>query len=303
MSIKNLNNDIFSTILTGAGFSANFGLPLANELWNYIFNNRDLRENHSTFELIKKKKNFEEIYDNIGDVGNKKKFKQVLQQVLSNCSNNIDDQKYVINVQKNLLYSRDQCSSGRWIIDRKRDGQKYHFFTLNQDYVIEKYLPRADSDDHCIKLLYPGLKLVTQDSNDDVNPDLCDGGFKKTYDNQIAEESKSLNGLPNQLATQYFINYGLVRYGSLRESSINEYFNNPIHYVYFKDESKYKEEREFRISLCCILPRVVKNGKEFEFPDSIEMNFDFIRAINEGVITNVIFSEVCSNGGKDQLRS
>jgi hypothetical protein len=92
----------------------------------------------------------------------------------------------------------------------------------------------------------------------------------------------------------FFINYGLVTYGNFDEAYINKELLTPIKYAYFKDASKYSEEKEFRISLSCI-GRYKVGDYEFDFPESIQLEFDLSEAVKLGVVKNIIISEKYEN--------
>lgn len=105
--------------------------------------------------------------------------------------------------------------------------------------------------------------------------------------------------LPNFL----FINYGLVTYGDLNNLFLKKNLPNPIEYVYFKDASRYAEEKELRISLSCIgiCKYKLQDGTEFEFPDSLKLSFNFLQAINMGVIKQIQIHDQQNN--KEEIKS
>lgn len=95
------------------------------------------------------------------------------------------------------------------------------------------------------------------------------------------------------LSHLFYINYGLVTYGDLNSQCMGELLPTPIQYVYFKDANKYSEEKEFRISLSCHIPMgkiKLTDGSFFNFPESLQISFDFIQAINLHVIEKISFS-------------
>jgi len=94
------------------------------------------------------------------------------------------------------------------------------------------------------------------------------------------------------VANFFFINYGLILYGDFDDIFIRETLPNPIEYTYFKDISKYSEEKEFRISLSCKGMGIYRvNGNNFNFPESIMLEFDLREATKEGVLKEILISK------------
>lgn len=98
----------------------------------------------------------------------------------------------------------------------------------------------------------------------------------------------------NQIWSNFFdINYGLVTYGDLANDVLaNATLRNPVEYAYFKDR-KYKPEKEFRITLSTIgLGKfVLPDGADFDFPESIKLDFDLQGAINFGAVRRIEISK------------
>jgi hypothetical protein len=87
----------------------------------------------------------------------------------------------------------------------------------------------------------------------------------------------------------FHLNYGVVKYVSFVNDIISHTIRpNPIEYVYFKD-SKYKKERELRISLSALgISRIqISDGQIFDFPDSIAFGFNINQALNFGAISHI----------------
>lgn len=59
----NDGDEVNHILLTGAGFSKNFGLPLAIEVWGQLFNDKRVKRNECINNAFKYNKNYEEIYD------------------------------------------------------------------------------------------------------------------------------------------------------------------------------------------------------------------------------------------------
>ena len=88
----------------------------------------------------------------------------------------------------------------------------------------------------------------------------------------------------------FSINYGEVAYvdrathrGNLDRAA------NPIQYAYLKDRS-YHEERELRVSLSALgMGRLVlADGREIQFPTSLQFGFNFREAFADGTISQIL---------------
>ena len=102
----------------------------------------------------------------------------------------------------------------------------------------------------------------------------------------------------NKTPTNFFdFNNGLVSYGDFGDMFMkNSMHPNPIEYVYFKDASKYSEEKEFRFTLSAagIFKKFVfQDQSELIFPKSIKLEFSFFTAIKMGIITELQLSQKC----------
>ena len=179
-------------LLTGAGFTHNFGTPLADEMWSAIFNDEQIQTEHGIKNLMKSNRwNYEKIYDIIMDGSHTKNEKVAFNNALKSAYNDIDSIiiDFIISRQ-NTIYIQQLIS---WFSNENR---KCFFFTLNQDLFIERLDP-YNRKKNWMKLRIPGMKnksnwfsrdfikpLETSDYckvpnevklNDD--PDLLDGHF------------------------------------------------------------------------------------------------------------------------------
>ena len=147
-------------LLTGSGFTKNFGGLLANEMWNKINNNLDdilyndnlnkLEQNNRTHlkNLIKLTKNdfdYEKIFEKVmkGDKYSKEE-KDTINECLLESYKSMD-QRIITN---GYLYGPKVCIDSNALENFIRDlagGQKEKgfFFTLNQDISIERYFRTA----------------------------------------------------------------------------------------------------------------------------------------------------------------
>ena len=96
----------------------------------------------------------------------------------------------------------------------------------------------------------------------------------------------------------FSINYGTVEYVDWHSFKANSpHLPNPIKYIYLKDRAKFADEREMRISLSAVgIGRFVLNdGSEMAFPDTLQMSFDYRRAIAEGTVVEIIPAQNCDH--------
>ena len=103
----------------------------------------------------------------------------------------------------------------------------------------------------------------------------------------------------------FSVNYGLVNYVPWSTHRTNEeYLSNPILYTYIKDNHRFGEEQELRISLSATSMGhfALKDGSLIEFPSSLQLGFDFRNAIASAAIREILLApEVDSSFLKHEL--
>lgn len=149
-------------LLTGAGFSANFGAPLAEKMSDLFFNNQKIQNTNKLRELLQEKFDYENIYQ---IVMQSKKYSESEKKILNEAvqeAYKIVDTRIINNV-----------SSGQTIHDlfkklifhfAKPFGGSGMVFTLNQDLFIERrfaYYP--DSRISSLVLPIMGSSVLNQD--------------------------------------------------------------------------------------------------------------------------------------------
>lgn len=136
---------MINVLLTGAGFTANFGSPLAREIYEALFNNTQIQKNEILRSKLLEEKNiansdYENLYQDIIDDSSidsriKDLFSNSIWEVFSNkvdshCRQPFFETDVYGNNQKNDI--------GEFLIKFSNTSDKSIFFTLNQDLFIER---------------------------------------------------------------------------------------------------------------------------------------------------------------------
>lgn len=125
-------------LLTGAGFTRDFGGFLANEMWSWIFNDSKIRKYPKLSNLLKNDFDYESIYYKLIDSKDfDEEEKKAITHTIRGAYRSLDD--------KILVYKKgDQpvsISNVNQFIERfaGHHNTKGFLFTLNQDLFIERY--------------------------------------------------------------------------------------------------------------------------------------------------------------------
>lgn len=129
-------------ILTGAGFSKNFGGPLGSEMWGEIFNNPRIQSDPELRKILAEVYDYESAYSQIIDSGLPEEKKQVMCEVMLEAYKQLDD------ILKGWVFN--DCSAhpvnrymlGDLILRVQSAAQrpaKAFMFTLNQDLFMERH--------------------------------------------------------------------------------------------------------------------------------------------------------------------
>jgi hypothetical protein len=158
-------------LLTGAGFTHNFGTPLAEGMWSLIFNNKAIQSNGRLVNILKDKFNYEDIYQKViysdeYSEDEKSIFTKAIKDAYFKIDNSI---RQPINLGQTLYRLYDMLM----YFTKNRGGPAY-FFTLNQDLFVERKIILTG-----LSLILPGLvsrslnnfKNIT-DTNLATNPGL-----------------------------------------------------------------------------------------------------------------------------------
>ncbi len=164
-------------LFTGAGFSHNFGTPLANELWALIFNHPEVQESEGVRSALLSNSDFETVYHLIMEGQYSEEEKKAIESAVLDGYADIDtiirafsshrEAPYKVNL--NAIQKMINAFTG----SRQEPG---YIFTLNQDLFFErKYFGRE-------RPVLPGINS---------NPKWFSSSFKETL-----HDEDQIHGLP-----------------------------------------------------------------------------------------------------------
>jgi hypothetical protein len=126
-------------LFTGAGFTNNFGTPLAEGMWSLIFNHKQVQAEKRIKDLMLKNIDFESVYHSIMEGDYQESEKNAISVAVAVAYEKLDsivkdwgfrpDNPYPVNIYK-----------VQELIDLfSRVNKKGFFFTVNQDLFIERH--------------------------------------------------------------------------------------------------------------------------------------------------------------------
>ncbi len=125
-------------LLTGAGFSKNFGGFLASEMWFKMFNHPLAQANEFIKSKLLESQDFEQVYSDILESGNTEAQK-VIGVVIEDAYKELDE-----SIDRRPLMRSDTCNTYDLetffsAFHHPKDGGSALFFTLNQDLLRERH--------------------------------------------------------------------------------------------------------------------------------------------------------------------
>ena len=126
-------------LLTGAGFTKNFGGFLASEMWAQIFNSRHIRSHKKLGEILRHDFDYESFYNRVLVGGNSSEETRALEMALLDAYQQLDER--IRNLHINQVGGAVDLDKLRMILDRfsGSGNVRGYFFTLNQDLFIERW--------------------------------------------------------------------------------------------------------------------------------------------------------------------
>lgn len=125
-------------LLTGAGFTKNFGGPLAREISSLIFNDPRVQETPSLRHLVMNDDDYESIYDRVLNGSFSQDEKDTLHQVVKDIYEDIDRTIRDCGVGAGTSRSIGRRLRDLFRIAFDRHGKGGYVFTLNQDLFLER---------------------------------------------------------------------------------------------------------------------------------------------------------------------
>jgi hypothetical protein len=127
-------------LLTGAGFTKNFGGFVATEIWEKVFNCSEVQDSPVLIDILRNDFDYESVYHKIFDGDYSNEIKDAINSAMLLAYRKLDKigQDYIPATDK----SRSHILSGATkIVDLlSQNNQKTFFFTLNQDLFIERLI-------------------------------------------------------------------------------------------------------------------------------------------------------------------
>lgn len=128
-------------LLTGAGFTKNFGGFLGGEMWAQIFNDAEIQSDSDLRGLLQKDYDFESVYSTVVSSKMTEASKDIMKRAIEKAYKNLDD------VTKNWFSDENNSYPVNWsgvedLIElfNGSENAKGFFFTLNQDLFMEREL-------------------------------------------------------------------------------------------------------------------------------------------------------------------
>ena len=136
-------------LLTGAGFTKNFGGLLASEMWSVIFNHNRVQAHPKIKELMRDDFDYESIYHSIMEDSYTLDEKEAIDEAVKVAYENIDT---ILREYSFGIPSPDELRNVLELIWRFNEtGNKSFIFTLNQDLFFERLCSNCE-------LSIPGIK-------------------------------------------------------------------------------------------------------------------------------------------------
>lgn len=152
------------------------------------------------------------------------------------------------------------------------------FSLENSDFIWNNYANGSAKGKVCIVFVFGKLR-------ERINQTLKPGNAALEY-----------NG--NRCRQIFSLNYGIVEYVEWDTHQANtKHLPNPIKYTYMKDKKTFLAEKELRISLSA--PGIgqfgLNNGSTIQFPDGLQLSFDFRAAIEDQTIQQILHAPDCDS--------
>lgn len=133
-------------LLTGAGFTHNFGAPLARDVWNLIFNHPEVQGAPNVRELLLENQDFEEAYnvaisDSRFTPADREAIQSAVREAFEDIDRTVRDWVFTVNSPYPVNVYGVQKLISRFAGSKSRPG---FYFTLNQDLFLERHFHNGE---------------------------------------------------------------------------------------------------------------------------------------------------------------
>lgn len=136
-------------LLIGAGFTANFGAPLASEMWNWVYGAEVLRGHEELREKMRLNLDFERVYFEVTTGNYSDDQKRAMIEAVMGAFRDMDD-----IVRSSVPYQRANTTALDAFLASFAGsrGNRGYIFTLNQDLYLERWYLNG------VRPLLPGIQ-------------------------------------------------------------------------------------------------------------------------------------------------
>jgi hypothetical protein len=135
-------------LLTGAGFTANFGAPVASELWSLLFAQPSIASSPRLHELALQNFNVEDLYQDVMDGDYTRDEKAAFEEAISGLYREVDE---TVRAYRDGPGTPESHKVREFVATFGRATRPNFVFTLNQDLFFERHYYNAPP--------YPDLTL------------------------------------------------------------------------------------------------------------------------------------------------
>lgn len=182
-----------SMLLTGAGFTKDFGGFIGEGMWALIFNHQLIHKNKALKDLMLKEYNYESIYNKILDLSNNYTVdeKEAIKKAVFDAYEKLDVN--ILGFNKNHdKYDLNEVNNFINLFANNNRQEINYFFTLNQDIFIERFYHLTNGK----PLKLPGVEQKpSPGSLSEREQSYCPSKFNITVPDQNAVKNISLNSI------------------------------------------------------------------------------------------------------------
>ncbi|MBI2297023.1 MAG: hypothetical protein HYU76_13545, partial [Betaproteobacteria bacterium] len=124
-------------LLTGAGFSKNFGGLLAREMWNRLILSPDIQRHARLRQLLGENFDYESIYQQVMHGNYTQDEKAAMQSAVVEAYSELDAQEIEASRHNEINWTAARQFIAAFSAQR---GEKGFVFTVNQDLLVERFL-------------------------------------------------------------------------------------------------------------------------------------------------------------------